>query len=212
MCPSKAVIGLILLIAAAGSSSSALTTSDDWTELRRRLAQNLGMDGFLAKYPNEDSRPAEPISLRKTGAAINNQQLFKLTGIRLDRQEVVRRAACSEGVPPDIALAIIEHESSFDNSARGATGEIGASQILPATVELFEFDRARLRSDYEYNVRSGVKIMRFLLVHFPTDDAIRAYNGGLGFQDSPEEARKKIEIYLANIDRLRRKYEQVRCM
>jgi hypothetical protein len=217
MCQLRTVIGLIILIAAAGSSTSAQTNSADWTELRRRLAQNLEMGSFLAKCQSKDSKEvrftsAEPISLRKTDPEGNNQtQVPSLAGLGLDRQDVVRRAACSEGVPPDVALAIIEYESNFDNDVRGSAGEIGASQILPATIDAFEFDRARLGSDYEYNVRSGMKVLGFLLAQFPTEDAIRAYNGGPAFQESSAEARSKVESYFANIDSLRRKYEWVRC-
>src|SRR5579871_6777127 len=69
-------------------------------------------------------------------------------------QNTVRSVACQEGVPPAFALAIIEHESKFNNAMRGSRGEIGASQILPATATALGFDPARLGRDFTYNARA----------------------------------------------------------
>jgi soluble lytic murein transglycosylase-like protein len=208
----KTIGGLAIMIAAISSSSAAQTNSADWTELRRRLEQNLEMESFLAKYSNKNSISTKPIRHRNVVTGQNNQQASAPTTIGIDRQEVVRKAACSEGVPPDIALSIIEHESNFDNRVRGKAGEIGASQILPATAELFKFDPEKLDADYEYNIRSGMKVMKYLLDQFPAEDAIRAYNGGPAFHNSSAETRRKIEIYFSSIERLRRKYERVQCI
>jgi soluble lytic murein transglycosylase-like protein len=212
MYPLKATAGLILMIAAIPSSSSAQNPSADWTELRRRLTQNLEMESFLEKYSDKNALSVKPIWRRNRGTGRKTQQAADPSRVGMDPQEIVRRAACSEGVPPDVALAVIEHESNFNNSVHGKAGEIGASQILPETGELFKFDRKKLGADYEYNIHSGMKVMKFLLDQFPIEDAIRAYNGGPAFQDSSAGARKKIENYFSSIERLRRKYERVRCI
>ena len=43
------------------------------------------------------------------------------------------------GLPPKLALAVMEVESMFDPSARGASGEIGLMQVMPATARLLGF-------------------------------------------------------------------------
>jgi soluble lytic murein transglycosylase-like protein len=212
MRPWKAMVGLTIMIAVISSSGLAQTADADWTELRRRLAENLEMESFLAKYSNKNSIYIKPFRHKNMVTVRKSQPTAAPIKAGIDRQEVVRRAACSEGVPPDAVLAIIEYESSFDNGVRGKAGEIGASQILPATAELFELDRDKLGADYEYNIRSGMKVMKFLFDRFSEEDAIRAYNGGPAFQDSPAETRKKVESYFSSIEKLRRKYGWARCL
>jgi soluble lytic murein transglycosylase-like protein len=207
---SRDLCGIVIVVFAMYSSGLAQDSNAGWAELRRRLAQNMEMDSFLSKYSNNNSRSVKP---HKPGGVLGIDKKISNTPIsNPNHQEVVRQAACSEGVPPDIALAIIHHESNFDNGVRGKAGELGASQILPQTSELFKFDRERLRKDYEYNVRSGMKIMKFLLDQFSTENTIRAYNGGPAFQKLRGEARRNVETYFSSVQRLRRKYESERCL
>ena len=51
-------------------------------------------------------------------------------------------AACHAsryGMPPVLAHAVIEIESKFDPDARGAAGEVGLMQVMPATARLLGF-------------------------------------------------------------------------
>jgi hypothetical protein len=48
-----------------------------------------------------------------------------------DPKSVVRAAACRWGVPPDLALALFEHESGIRNAVVGEQGEIGLPRLCP---------------------------------------------------------------------------------
>jgi len=61
------------------------------------------------------------------------------------------------GLPPQIALAVIEIESGFDPSAKGSAGEVGLMQVMPPTARMLGFQG----SDDELaepaaNIRLGV--------------------------------------------------------
>jgi|GEM_PF-5639598 len=48
-------------------------------------------------------------------------------------QNQISQEALAQGVPPSIALAVAQKESSFNPNAVGAAGEIGLFQLMPAT-------------------------------------------------------------------------------
>ena len=207
---SRDLCGIFIISFAICLPGLAKDPNAGWAELRRRLAQNLEMDSFLSKYSNKSHQTVKPRMYGDVRSV--DEHASKTANSIPNRKEVVRQAACSEGVPPDLALAIIDYESNFENGVRGKAGEIGASQILPTTIELFKFDQEKLSKDYEYNIQSGMKVMKNLLDQFSKENAIRAYNGGPAFQNSSAEARRNVEVYFSSIQRLRRKNESERCL
>lgn len=48
-------------------------------------------------------------------------------------QDMARQAAISAGIPPDLFIKQIDHESGFNPDARGRDGEIGIAQLEPST-------------------------------------------------------------------------------
>jgi len=85
-------------------------------------------------------------------------------------QDVIRRAATKHGVPPELALAIAEQESSFNPTAIGpeitegrAKGQRarGTFQILPSTWEAEQLGTNI--DDPAENIEGGVKYLRKLL-------------------------------------------------
>lgn len=72
-------------------------------------------------------------------------------------RSMVRREASLQGLPPDIADAVMRVESSYDPLAIGEAGEIGLMQIMPPTARLLGFagSLAELAVP-ETNVRYGV--------------------------------------------------------
>lgn len=82
------------------------------------------------------------------------------------------------GVDPRLALEAAIQESSLNQSARGAAGEIGVMQLMPATA-------AQLRVnpyDLADNIKGGVLYLRQQLASFGGDyaKALAAYNCGPG--------------------------------
>jgi len=177
-----------------------------WTELRERIAAG-GDVGELLRQWEPRAPAARGVTERpaRTGRAV--------AGMPDASRDRVRVAACQAGVRPSLALAIVEHETGFDNRARGQKGEIGAGQIMPSTADTFGFDKSRLAADYDYNVRSSVAIMRYLLDYFNGDEAsvIRGYNGGPGWKSAGPVAAGQIESYAASVGQLEKKYVPVRC-
>lgn len=173
-----------------------------FAELRARIAGGGDVSQLVREWEPKSTPP--PLARRAAG----------VSGLLLDVSRArVRAAACEAGVRPALALAIVEHETGFNNSARGEKGEIGAGQIMPATAHLFGFDTSRLAADYDYNVRSSVGIIRYLLDYFGGDElaAIRGYNGGPGWRNASPPTLSKIETYAASVRRLRDKYVPVTC-
>jgi soluble lytic murein transglycosylase-like protein len=117
------------------------------------------------------------------------------------------------GVPPDFALAVIEHESKFNNAMRGLHGEIGASQILPATAAKLGFDPERLGREFAYNARAGVTILKMLLKRSAGDRraASCCYRAGPGWTKLPVQKQSQILSYARAIERLQHNYSGLDC-
>jgi soluble lytic murein transglycosylase-like protein len=128
-------------------------------------------------------------------------------------QSTVRLVACEAGVPPDFALAVIEHESKFNNAMRGLHGEIGASQILPATAVALGFDPARLEREFSYNARAGVTILKMLLKRSAGNQkaASCCYRAGPGWTKLPWSKQSRILAYASTIERLQHNYAGLDC-
>jgi soluble lytic murein transglycosylase-like protein len=89
---------------------------------------------------------------------------------------------------PEIALAQIARESSYNPNAVGGDGERGLGQIMPGTWDRFApagitFDQA---FDVDYNLSTWGAYMDWLLNRYGGDysKALQAYNGGEGHVDN----------------------------
>lgn len=81
------------------------------------------------------------------------------------------------GVDPNLALRVAGRESGFHPEARGAAGEIGVFQLLPATAADLGVDPYDLAD----NIRGGVMYLRQLIDQFgDLIPAVAAYNWGPG--------------------------------
>lgn len=72
-------------------------------------------------------------------------------------------AACeaeTSGLPPQIAVAVIEIESGFNPDAKGADGEIGLMQVMPPTAQLLGFKGSDVQlADPAENIKLGVSYL-----------------------------------------------------
>jgi soluble lytic murein transglycosylase-like protein len=185
-----------------------------WSELRRRIAGGGDVSQLLRQCGSKQPVAAREESVTKPDAGFRRSPSDLGAKPRLESgRDKVRVAACEAGVHPSLALAIVERETGFDNRARGQKGEIGAGQIMPTTASTFGFDLDRLAADYDYNVRSAVTILRYLLDYFGGDEqaTIRGYNGGPGWRTANPPTMSKIESYAASVRELRSKYVSVTC-
>ena len=194
----------VILLSVWAPGSAQTPALDAFRELRCRLDENRETASLVASLPRlTPNRPVEtaPVhAIRRMDAPHPERERPAI--------EVVRAAACRNGVPPDLALAVVDHESRFRNDVIGAQGEIGAAQILPATADAYGFDLARLRADFVYNVEAGVKILRDLSERFAGDwtSVLRAYNGGPSFSSASQEAQIQTARYAGEIETWRSQY------
>jgi hypothetical protein len=93
--------------------------------------------------------------------------------------QMVRRLAPEYRLDPNLVLAVIEAESSFNPSARSPKNAQGLMQLIPATAERFGVQNVW---DPEQNIRGGMAYLRWLMGYFDGDLALvlAAYNAGEG--------------------------------
>jgi tetratricopeptide (TPR) repeat protein len=99
---------------------------------------------------------------------------------------LVSREAAQNDLPPELILAIIREESSFDRFAVSRAGALGLMQLMPATGAWIE--RMMRREDLEggnlitpaHNIAAGSWYLRYLLgrCNDSVVAALAAYNGG----------------------------------
>jgi soluble lytic murein transglycosylase-like protein len=90
-------------------------------------------------------------------------------------QSLITSVANQLGVPPSIALAVAQKESSFNQNAVGAAGEIGVFQLMPATAAGLNVNP----SDLNQNVQGGVSLLASLYQQYGNwTQALEAYNAG----------------------------------
>lgn len=91
--------------------------------------------------------------------------------------ELVVEAARRHGVDPRLAVEVAIAESGLNQSARGASGEIGVFQLMPATAAELGVDPYDLRQ----NIEGGVRYLKQQLDRFgEVAKALAAYNCGPG--------------------------------
>ncbi|ACZ19563.1 Lytic transglycosylase catalytic [Thermanaerovibrio acidaminovorans DSM 6589] len=127
---------------------------------------------------------------------------------RLKVWEPVLQELCGRyGVDPDLARAVMYHESGGRPDAVSSAGAIGLMQLMPGTARALGVDPR----DPVRNLEGGVKYLAQMLARYGGDveKALAAYNAGAGRVDShggvppiPETQR-----YVKNVMALYRKYD-----
>jgi soluble lytic murein transglycosylase-like protein len=99
---------------------------------------------------------------------------------KFDLREKIIAEANDQGVPPEIALAVATQESNLchwapnGNVLRGAAGEYGVMQLMPATASSLGVDP----TDVDQNIHGGVKFLRQLYDKYGDWGlAVQHYNG-----------------------------------
>jgi soluble lytic murein transglycosylase-like protein len=73
---------------------------------------------------------------------------------------MLRREAEGVGLPPEIAEAVTEVESGYNQRAIGSVGEIGLMQVLPSTARMLGFSEPLPKLfDPETNIKYGVRYL-----------------------------------------------------
>jgi soluble lytic murein transglycosylase len=131
------------------------------------------------------------LALVETRAGVRDY--FDTRGVNLNPREL---KAVSEAIldvsdryrlSPDLIIALIETESSFDKNAVSEKGAVGLMQLLPSTAAdvardlKVEWDGAHQLRDPELNIEMGAFYLNQLIERFDDIDlALAAYNMGPG--------------------------------
>jgi len=93
--------------------------------------------------------------------------------------DMVRNAACAQGVDPDLLHAVIAAESGYARRAVSPRGAQGLMQLMPATARNYGVTDP---FDARQNIHAGAQHLRRLLDQFGQDTtlALAAYNAGAG--------------------------------
>lgn len=145
----------------------------DDSELKKFLQQNVGKDTAL-----KDKFDAEVwlLNMRARMAAyqISDKESYSIL-------TTVYQEALNSGLAPDIVLAVIAAESSFNRFAISSAGAQGLMQIMPFWKDEIGRSDDNL-TDIATNIRYGCKILQFYLQKENGDLALALarYNGSVG--------------------------------
>jgi soluble lytic murein transglycosylase-like protein len=93
----------------------------------------------------------------------------------------IAKYANQNGVPVELATAVVQIESNFNPKMRGSAGEIGLMQVKPATARTMGYTgSAKGLYDPDTNIRIGMKYLAMAqqLGGGPTCNTILKYNAG----------------------------------
>ncbi len=102
-------------------------------------------------------------------------------GERIGLLRLIHQEATRAGLPPELVLAVIEVESSFDRWAISRSGAQGLMQVMPFWLDEIGHPEDNLH-DPRTNLRLGCAILRYYLDMEQGDlpRALARYNGSLG--------------------------------
>ncbi|MEM1377678.1 MAG: transglycosylase SLT domain-containing protein [Pseudomonadota bacterium] len=103
-----------------------------------RYKLNLGLLAIIGLSALTGCQTTTDLADQKATLKINQDDPNSAVQKADDRpfSDIISRHALANGVPVDLAHAVVYSESSYRPNARGAAGEIGLMQLRPATARL----------------------------------------------------------------------------
>ena len=109
---------------------------------------------------------------------------------------LIQSMAPSYGVPPSLALALAQAESSLNPNAISSKGAIGLFQLMPATAASLHVDP----TDPTQNIQGGLAYLQQLYNQYGNwTQALQAYNWGPGKVDSGAAVPAPVQSYASGI-------------
>lgn len=138
----------------------------------------------IAGKPNKYYQPIKTQAERnKIAQAQKKSNKSSIDNIK----QIIIDEANKQGVDPQLALAVAQHESGFNPNAKGDGGKsFGLFQIYTTAHPDYKGG-----FDPRENARYGIKFLKGLLAKYNGDvrTALRAYNGGAGGINLPQTAK-----------------------
>lgn len=136
---------------------------------------------------SEEPTPVTPDNSSSTDEEWYYPQLYVYGNLAdyfsYDNQKILKGLCDSYGVDYELMLAVIAHESGYQQYAQSSCGAIGYCQVMPITITQFNWDTGIYYDSYYdpyANMHVGVHTMKACLNKFGNMyDACAAYNIGL---------------------------------
>ena len=136
---------------------------------------------------SEEPTPVTPDNSSSTDEEWYYPQLYVYGNLadyfNYDNQKILKGLCDSYGVDYELMLAVIAHESGYQQYAQSSCGAIGYCQVMPITITQFNWDTGIYYDSYYdpyANMHVGVHTMKACLNKFGNMyDACAAYNIGL---------------------------------
>lgn len=131
--------------------------------------------------------------------AVNKQMIMDMVISEAERQ----------GVPVDLALALVNQESGFNPNVKSKVGAIGLMQLMPDTAKSLGVNPY----DISDNIKGGITYLKNALIHYnnDVDKALASYNAGFGAVDKYKgiPPYKETQNYVKAIKAGRNKYTKI---
>ena len=169
----KRLITLVMLICSESATTQELILSG-----KRTVSET---EVMLTKLKELSQRRSER-SLDRSDVLLS-QILINSASISeqgaLDIAVVIERLSGKYEVPGNVIASIAFVESSYKLGAvNKASNDYGIMQVNDWNVKALKLDKARLLSDLEYSLESGVQILAWFVKKYPLREAIMRYNCG----------------------------------
>lgn len=136
-----------------------------------------GNDNVSSSNNNNSSNVESNISSSDSTPVFRVEIKAKSESIKNQISDGVLKASEKYGVDPNLILAVIQTESSFNPDVVSSAGAVGLMQIMPAN-----FKHLGLTDPYniEQNIDAGTKLLKEYLDKYNGNEemALMAYNGG----------------------------------
>ncbi|MBB3607417.1 transglycosylase SLT domain-containing protein [Rhizobium sp. BK602] len=162
------------LIIAAAACASVLLTGYDSAFAGPRGEKTETVPLRIAKRTTGYPMPNVPAELRDAETSFAQQNRYSV---------LIAKYAKQNGVPVQLATAVIKIESNFNPRTTGSAGEVGLMQIKPATARMMGYSgKTKGLYDPETNIKFGMKYLAMAqdLGGGPTCNTILKYNAGHG--------------------------------
>ena len=172
-------VNLLLLQAFSQQNDELTQQSGELTDLRDELAS---YSGTIARLEAENEAASVELAVLKV---LERHRLRVSPAKRHDVASTIIKVAQRYKLAPELILAVIFTESSFDPDAKSEVGAVGLMQLMPATatqmaLELeLEWKGRRLLTDPQMNILLGSFYLQKLIHRFDDLNAgLAAYNIG----------------------------------
>ena len=175
-----AVVALCVFVFKVNSTQAALLDSDAKNSRALSVALSQAVDG----YPNTSQRVNTLIWLSTMSERLEKRVPDPFYRVRL--LHTILEESRAAGLNPQLVLAVIDVESSFNRQAVSKSGALGLMQVMPFWKEVYSRPDDNLLNPL-VSIRYGCNVLRHYMDRYDNvRNALAAYNGSLGWSTYPD--------------------------